>query len=270
MRVTFDSNTLDKVVRPNRFPKDPDQPDFHKVHQALREGKVQGFFSETIITLEGIQKKDRVSVFSSTQLRQGDEEDISTDSANTTIKVSYTVEQPDRQPLHAEISARISEAIRIGLKLLKAPRIGNLRILDPDGKYFVTETDAARAERLSVYDQVLREIEDRGVGYSVVKTLATKLSARDGVTEPWYRSLARARDVHEENAVKRAIAEWADGDSIAAHIAYGIDYFCTGDLGNSSGSSSILDQANRAWLSAKHGVHFVTVSQLASLIKIAG
>ncbi len=62
MRVTFDTNTLDKVARPERFPKDPQQAEFVKVHNAILAGKLKGYFSETIVTLEGIENKDRVSV----------------------------------------------------------------------------------------------------------------------------------------------------------------------------------------------------------------
>ena len=36
MRVTFDDNTLDKAVRPELSPKDPNQPDFFKIHQAIQ------------------------------------------------------------------------------------------------------------------------------------------------------------------------------------------------------------------------------------------
>jgi len=38
IRVTFDTNTLDKVARPERFPKDPLRPDFIKLHEAAVAG----------------------------------------------------------------------------------------------------------------------------------------------------------------------------------------------------------------------------------------
>jgi hypothetical protein len=72
--------------------------------------------------------------------------------------------------------------------------------------------------------------------------------------------------VHEENAVNRAIAEWADADSVAAHVGYGIDLFCTEDVGKSAGAPSVLDQANRTWLQATYGVKFVTISELAGML----
>jgi len=69
MRVTFDTNTLDRAVRPSRFSKDPRQPEYLKVNQAIRTHAIEGFFCETLVTLEGIQNKDRSAVFESTRIR---------------------------------------------------------------------------------------------------------------------------------------------------------------------------------------------------------
>jgi len=66
MKVTFDTNTLDRAVRPERFPKDPRQPDYRKVHDALRRGSIQGFFCETLVIIEGIQRKQRAATLGST------------------------------------------------------------------------------------------------------------------------------------------------------------------------------------------------------------
>jgi len=52
-----------------------------------------------------------------------------------------------------------------------------------------------------------RDIESHRGGFAVVKALAAKFAARDSVLEPWFKSLVRVKDVHEESEVKRAIAE---------------------------------------------------------------
>jgi hypothetical protein len=39
-------------------------------------------------------------------------------------------------------------------------------------------------------------------------------------------------------------------DAVAAHIAYGLDVFCSTDVGNSNATNSVLDPVNRAWLTA--------------------
>ena len=82
---------------------------------------------------------------------------------------------------------------------------------------------------------------------------------------PWFKALGAAPDIHETREVARAIAEWSDGDSIAAHYGYGNDIFCTGDKAR-PGRPSILDAANRAWLMTEFGVRFCTIRELASLL----
>ena len=269
MRVTFDTNTLDPAVRPERFPKDPAQPNYFKVKQAIVSGIIQGFFSETIISLEGIQKDDRAAVFGSTAISISEgPASIDHDTGKVTIQVNLNVEQLGRKPLHAEAAARVRTACGIGMRLLKAPsRIGGFQINDLAKVVFVLEEDeASMAKRQDVCITLAREIEGRNVGLAPLKKLAAIFAARDNADEPWFQSLSRAKDVHEENAVKRAFAEWADGDSMAAHIAYGMDYFCTNDQGKSAATSSILDATNRAWLTATFGVQFITINQLAAML----
>src|ERR1022692_2808286 len=105
LMVTFDTNTIDKAARPGRFPKDPSRADFVRVNEALAAGKLSGYFSETLITLEGIQNKDRARVFNSTTLRQESETETVSNGA-TTIQMRSVVEQ-QRDPLHPEHVARI-------------------------------------------------------------------------------------------------------------------------------------------------------------------
>ena len=111
MRVTFDTNALDPAARPERFPKDPAQPNYFKVKQAIVDGRIQGFFSETIISLEGIQKDDRVAVFGSTAISISEgPASIDQDTGKIRIQVNLNVEQPRYKPLHAEAAARVKTA----------------------------------------------------------------------------------------------------------------------------------------------------------------
>jgi hypothetical protein len=76
-----------------------------------------------------------------------------------------------------------------------------------------------------------------------------------------------AQDDHEHKEIQKAVGEWADGDSIAAHIAYGNDFFCTGDEGKSAEGTSILDSDNRKWLEASYGLQFITLRDLARKVR---
>lgn len=265
MRVTFDTNAIDKVTRPELFPKDPRQADFIKIHDALKAGSLKGYFGESIATLEGIKKKDRSSVMGSTRVKTEITDTFDGSGELESIKINMIPEQ-DRHPIPVKHAARIQAALQIGMRALKTPRIGGFRIIDPDF-YEPDSSETALSERLNKTMDAVKAIEDRGVGYTVVRSIAAEFARRDNViNEMPMQSLRRARDVHEEGRVSRAVAEWADADTIGAHIGYGIDLFCTGDEGKGAGSPSVLDAANRAWLTATFGVTFVTLSQLAAVI----
>jgi hypothetical protein len=94
--------------------------------------------------------------------------------------------------------------------------------------------------------------------------LGASLAAGADPASIWFKALDRANDIHAERAVQRAFGEWADADSVAAHIAYGIDVFCTGDAGKSNAGASILDPTNRQWLHGTYGVKFMTIQELAA------
>jgi len=263
VRVTFDTNALDRVVRPERYPKDLRQHAFKKIHKALKDGRIKGFFSETVLTLEGIQKIDRADVFDSTKILTDIKEEKAANGESGRVKVVLTALQPARRQLHPEVVKRIRSAIQLGLRGMKIPRNGMIDIEDPSGKFFVQQSETEMAQRQQKTFEAARAIEKRNVGMTKVRQLGAKFGSRDGVSEPWYRSLVRAKDVHEENQVKRAISEWADGDSIAAHIGYGNEFFCTEDKGRTGGVSSIFDEKNRVWLAETYGVRFVTLPELA-------
>jgi len=162
----------------------------------------------------------------------------------------------------------VQAAISLGMRALGSPpRIGMQRIEDPGHTIYIDEPDEAQlGARLDKSVEVVQEMETRGVGVAQAQRLAEQFARRDNVNESWFRSLGRARDRNEDRAVQRAIAEWADGDSIASHIGYGLDLFCTEDIGNSAGASSILDNRNRAWLTSTYGIVFVTLTELATRV----
>lgn len=279
LRITFDTNVLDLACRPERFPKDPRQADIRKVHEALKSKQIEGFYSVTMITIEGIMKKDRADVLSGTQIIMQSEKVSTTVNADLsekvrekiggadveTVGVEFRVEQPDRKPLHSEVVARIQAAKSLGLKALKdVPRIGAFQITDPTGEFYLSRGEEADLKAwIDKAQDVARAIEARGVGLAQVKALGQTMAASDPASA-WFSCLDQAVDIHQERAVERAFGEWADADSIASHVAYGLDIFCSADVGNSNASQSVLDATNRAWLTQTYGVKFMTFEELAA------
>jgi hypothetical protein len=263
MRVTFDTNTIDRVARTESFLKESSHEDYVQVHDALLAGKIKGFFSETMVTLEGIERGHRVATLGSTQVvtdwRQVDENVIS-----MTIGLKQS-----RNPLHPKFSERLRAAQSIGMRALRGPArmVVAFTVKDEDGTFFervepIEELIKCREKA----NEVATAIETRGLGRAKALSLGLELSRRDGESgELWLQGLGRAQ-ASEHKKVARVVAEWADGDSIAAHIGYSNEFFCTHDKGMGGGRPLTFDAENRAWLTATYGVSFVTLSDLAAMV----
>jgi hypothetical protein len=227
----------------------------------LRHGHIQGFVSDTAITLEGITKDQRATVFGNTQAHSSFDH-----TSEDTFTLTLTPIQVDRLPLHPKQAERFVEAFRLGIRLLGAPRIGMPRA---EEQFYLVEEPSMLEKRLNRFFNLATKIEARGLGSSRAQKIATRLAAGRINQGPWFNPLGLARDIHERREVARAIAEWADGDSVAAHYGYGNDIFCTLDAAKAEerrGGPAVLDPSNRAWLAQEFGIQFVTLAGLAGMV----
>jgi hypothetical protein len=106
----------------------------------------------------------------------------------------------------------------------------------------------------------VKRINMLGCGISQAKSLGDRYRKDDAT---WMDALDRA----PAHLVQKAIAEWSDGDSVAAHISYGIDFFCTLDFAVGARDTSVFSPRNRAILENKYGIRFVTPEQLCSILQ---
>lgn len=244
MKVTFDSNTYRRVVDPSIFAKDPRLPEFQKIHAAIRNGRIEARVCETLATLEGIQKAQRGQYFSAAGTNGG-----------------------SLHPgLHPIVQRWREAAIALGLRFMRAPRIGLNRPPELQDNDFVQENDQEQTERIRKFMALGRDLEGRGVGRAALTGIGSSIHSRIGTTGEWFSSLNHAADINEERRIQRGVGEWADGDTVAAHHAYGNDYLCTEDEGNSADGPSVFDHATREWLTTNYGVRFVTLKDLADLL----
>ena len=262
LRVTFDTNTFDKASRPSVYAADPDYKVLVEIHEALKRGDFLGFICDTSLTLEGIGVDHRATVFGGSTTRSSIAR-----TAEDTFTITISPEQPDRRPVHPKQAERFREAFRLGIRLLGAPRIGMPRA---EEEFYAVEEPTHLGERLNRFVDLCREIEMRGLGSKRAESVATRLAGNVRPAQPWFTGLGNARNIHETREVGRAVAEWADGDSIAAHYAYGNDYFCTRDAGkgeNRRSDSAILDEINRMWLTEEFGMQFATLGEIAAKLR---
>ncbi|RZM93218.1 hypothetical protein CWO91_40075 [Bradyrhizobium genosp. SA-3] len=261
-KVTLDTNVFQHVIRPSSFPNDPDPTSLQKVHDALKSKRLIGFVADPIAHIEQIPKAKRSSYFAGVQTVVAGSQQTLPDG---TIKYSMRVSpDPSAHPgLPGILVDCLKEAVALGVTVLRCPRIALPMAPEIDPSWYAP--DANQQARQAKFFDVLRAIEVRGVGIAALKAVGLELLKRDNKTGEWHEGLALARDQHDEAKIKKAWAEWADADAIAAHIAYENDYFCTRDDAVAAGIS-ILNQGNRQWLEQTYQLSIVSPTALAKLI----
>jgi hypothetical protein len=267
IKVTFDSNAWQRVVRPNSFLKDPRHSDFQKIHDAVKNGSVVGFISETVGTLEAVQKKVRPTYFGRSKPAAVVTPTVG--GASISLGPNHSA-HPGLAPILSDV---LKDAVALGLRLLSAPRIGMPRppeFMDangnPDPAIFVTLAGSALGTYQSDFFAAERSIGAKGVGGAIVEQVAGAIQQRvGGSVKPWFEHLGDAATPAEIKAVAAGVAEWADGDAVASHIAIAADHFCTEDTGVGAGVS-ILDVNHRQWLHQTYGVSILDLRSLAALL----
>ncbi len=266
MRVTFDTNTLADIVSPETSQRPAGAANGRNVRAAIRSNKILGVFCEVLITLEGITNADRGAVFGSTTINARYQHETAPDGSGVT-HIDLLSEQSARRALDQRQADRFLGAFELGLKLLSVPRAGAVSVDDPEGTRYVAEPEENKlAQRLERHFDVATAIEARGLGCAQAQRIADEIRAKDRGNHPFAFYLGRPRNPTERKRINRAIREWADGDSVAAHYGYDIDLFCSEDCGQNARAASVLDNANRAWLTTEYGIQFVTLGQLSDMV----
>jgi hypothetical protein len=171
---------------------------------------------------------------------------------------------PFERPLASSCLQRLTSAWRSLIVLRNNPHI-------------YAEEVFATAEYNQRFGNIVRTIVGRGVGEGTLPVLAKESTEQlDGPRPAGLSDRALIHGVYEyactsglskyKRQIEKAFAESADGDLVAAHIAFGNDYLCTEDQGRSAVSPSVFDAENRAWLKTEHGVEILNAQQLAYLL----
>ena len=258
LTVTLDSNALAAVVAPATA-QGGWGPAAASVREAIQAGRVRAFFSETHITLEGIQAQSRAETLGKTRLVTG-----STSSGPHQITLTIAMEH-FREPLNTRFSERVQEARALGIWPLRTAMRMCWHHLPPEELYQPAGGISELVRCMENVSALSNEIAKRGVGYARAVELGMRFADQSNPNRPtlWTTGLKHA----EPKEVRSAIAEWSDGDGIAAHFGFGIHLFCTQDEGKSSGPS-VLDANNRRWLTEEYGIEFVTLAELARRVTL--
>lgn len=266
LRVTFDSNVIIKVLRPDdeKIAGAPDIHDQQVVHEAICSGKIEGFVAKTFFTKEAIAKNARESVLRSVFRRYktvGTPSIVSMPSNNPPMRnVPHSPETPPKAMLRSKVLAlmrkyrvRILHTYLCGdVSTLPAKGEGDFRIDQILPEDFLIVDDKSILIRNDECFRFIKETLDAGV------LSVDWLDSKDGK-----RSLQEAK---HDLRFKNPSAEEADVQMIATHYAHGINVLCTEDQGKGSGEFSVMRPQNKAALRNRFGIRFCTLHELAELI----
>ncbi len=260
MKVTFDTNALGTLAVGHA-------PAAIAIRDAILAGRLCGFFSETLVTLEGVARVARAPTFGAMQLKTRMTTAVTLPDGTHGIHVNLTLDHSARPSLHPQLVTLVTRLRELGFKAIRLPRIG-LQVLDPAAGFALDDQpDDELQARLDRSHAAALAIEARGVGGARAWSLARRLAGSDQVAGiDLFRALGLTSNDQETKEVAKAVGEWADGDAVAAHIGHRHDVFCTNDHGKKAGGPSVLDAVNRAWLTESFGVVFMTLDELASHI----
>ena len=261
--VTFDSNVWRKIVTPDAFPKDPIANIYRDLNTYARHGQLKGYLSQSIFDLEAVPKKRRSKYFGEYEPKL--ESKVVDEASEGTIHMSFSIgPNSDGHPGNSHyFKKHLADALSLGFVILSAPRIGTPRSPDIGKELYGTRSDAEMRSQQNLCFDVFDFLNNLGCGIAVAKTLG---DAHKRGERTWLDALDNVPDA-DQILVTKAIAEWADGDSVAGHISYRLDYFCTLDTAVSAGAKSVFSPANRQALEQRYGVEFVTPTELHAIIK---
>ncbi|MEJ7575938.1 MAG: hypothetical protein WKF74_02915 [Pyrinomonadaceae bacterium] len=263
LKVTFDSMVWRIVASPHQFPNNPSIAYFRKIHEAVKTGKTAAYIAEVAFTLEALKNDDRQPFMKSYEAKI-DSAINDVPHQDGMIGLSFTIgpdvkAHPGNNP---HLYKHLNDALSIGFKIIRCARVAQITNPDIDQSYFVQQSDDEIRERLNLCSECAEEIERLGGGIAHAMKIGSRYSTS---STPWRIGLKNAPPSEAQNIAK-ALAEWADGDAIAAHVGYKNDFFCTRDTGKSAGAASILSPQNRAILESKFGVKFISPEGLGDII----
>lgn len=257
--VTFDTNVFSHVVRPEGCNDASLKEVCIKIADEIRRGTILPHVSETVFSLEGIQIKDRPNYFGNYRAATKSEQVPSDRPGMLCFRFTISPNQEGRPESNPILKEKLERSRAMGFKMLSAPRTGLPKSPDLKDSDFGPRTNEEMRAQQDLYFEVGRFVDSLGAGFMAAKAIGDKHRTTEDV---WYEALKHS----SKNDAKHSIGEWADGDSIATHVSYRLDYFCTRDEAKSAGSQSVFSSENRAALTKQFGVKFVTPEELLAVV----
>lgn len=247
-KVMFDSNVWQKVVCPEDYTDDPQYAELCKVQEKIKTGDIEPYISETVFTLENVQKKHRKEKFGNMGSSIRSKVEVKNGEIHMRIEIGPNSDDAVSLNDNPKLKKYAEKALILGFRIVRGPRIGMFECKDLNDKLYRVPNFNEYNEKLG---EVVGKIKARGAGKAQLDSL---VYANTGAS---MSEKIKAAPEDETKKIAKVIAEWADGDSVAMCIALGCDYFCSRDQARGAGISSVLSKTNLAWLESDYGFKVV-------------
>ncbi len=245
--VTFDSNVWEIIVDEDK--RNNSDQIYTKLYELIRNGSIQPYFFEGLATMETVKKKDRKEHYANYKAGFSmyiDGEEVSSHKGSGGPEISEYLNRV------------VPQALELGFKFTHLHRIGSPKLNIPD-KYWAPDKKYSMKERQDRSFECALYIENLGAGKG-------KLMNELGVSNGGLIQKTKIDNSITDNKYSKSVGEWADGDALAAHYGYGIEYFCTNDKASGAGSSSIFHANSLQQLVQKFPINVVSPTELFQIL----
>jgi len=254
MKIVFDSNVWEKVVDLDAYP-------YKQILQKIKLRHIYPFICEAAISLESIRKLHRAGFFNSYEPKVEFQSLPSTGDTFGT-RVCFSANNELHPPLPEVLLQRLQQAARLGFKVIRMGRFGTVRSSEiPEEMFCETPPETEFWKEAERFAECEGFIYDLPAGQYQYELMVNKLRAR-GLS---VAGVASNVPPGKRKKFSEAIAEWVDGDSLAACYSKGISYFCTDDRGRNAGATSVFGAANIARVAEVFGINVLSSNDVAQL-----
>ena len=251
MKITFDSNVWERVIN-------KEEHHLVKINNKIREGKIQAYICEIALNLEAIQKKKRAEFFGNYKPRII-VEDLPPENGKTMRMPVCVGPSTEQHPgIHPKPREKLLKACDLGFKVLGMTNVGTVRTKEIPDDMYERQDDIEEFWR---YAELLANCSEFIMGLGYGQAAYNQFKAQFNLVGSGSQRIPS----EQEQKFSKAIAEWGDGDSLAAHYAAGNDFFCTDDKAGNAGSRSIFHVENRTQLEKAFGIKIISSCEAAQL-----
>lgn len=258
MKIFFDSNVWRPIASPETFPNNDFIKEFIQIRQLIIDKKISPFIAKTAFTLEAIPKRNRQKILGEKEINIKSNE-VSSDQNGVQSIIKFVGNCDVNFSNNPILKNHFIDAVNIGFKIIGLTRFGmvNNSEIDSITFQFSEEEFWNYMERVSI---IVNKIEEKKAGKYHYDEIGRKY-------DHTFPSMGiKKAPLSESNAIAKAVAEWADGDSVASSIAIGCEYFCTLDKAKRAGKHSVFSLENLKWLHHEYGFETISPDELVKTL----